>query len=138
MWESSRVSDVDLDLDTVVRIFEEVPVRRGILFGSYARGDDRSTSDIDLAVEFEESLSSMERTRSRLRLIDRLSVELGIDTIDVVPLDTASADLRREIQYDGIVLYGPTTRLELDGESATSTETIERFDEILGEIEDVV
>jgi len=42
-------------------------------------------SDVNLAVAFPDTLSSVERTRARLTLIERLSVALGTDDVDVVP-----------------------------------------------------
>jgi predicted nucleotidyltransferase len=61
-------------------------------------------SDVNLAVAFPDSLSSVERTRVRLLLIERLSVALGTDDVDVVPLDRAPEALLAEILRDGIIL----------------------------------
>jgi predicted nucleotidyltransferase len=140
MEERPDLSKLDLDVDTIVDVLEGAPVTRAVLFGSHARATVHGSSDVDIAVEFSPRLSSVERTRARLDLISRLSSALAIEAIDVVPLSAASADLRREIQADGIVLYGDApTWIEADdpGES-THEETLARFDEIVDTLERVV
>lgn len=140
MREPSGSSNLDLDVDAIVAVLEEVPVERGVLFGSYARGDERTTSDIDLAVAFDESLPSIERTRVRLQVIERVSAVLGLDSVDVIPLSDAPSELRREINEDGIAIYGPPTELETSDDVPESdhAERIERFDEVVADLERVV
>lgn len=141
MRDRSEASTLDLDVDAIVEVFDAAPVTRAILFGSYARGDDRSASDVDLAVEFERSLSSVERTRARLQLIEQVSAALGTDEVDVVPLSNAPETLRREIREDGIVLYGPESPpepIEEDAGESDHEETIARFDRILAQLERIV
>lgn len=131
-----------VDLDALRGVFEPAPVTVGILYGSYVRGDDHERSDVDLAVAFEDELSSTERTRERLALIERLSAELGRDDVDVVVLGELPTDLRRSIRRDGVLVYGSLDEAEsiLDtSESRTEKERpLESFDEILGDIRRVV
>lgn len=136
MRDRAALSETSLDVDAIVDVLEEAPVSRGILFGSYATGSERPSSDVDLAVSFAESLSSVERTRARLELIERLSVRLRRDDIDVIPLSEVPPSLRAEIQDEGVVLYGSTT--DLSGSSPDDGDTIDEFDAILDSLETVV
>jgi predicted nucleotidyltransferase len=126
-----------LDVETIVEIVSDAPVTAAVLYGSYARGEEGSTSDIDIAVEFDESLSSTERTRARLALIERLGTALGTGDVDVTPLSKASADLKREIFEDGICLYGSVDE-NLPEETTSHDERLADFDELLAELERVV
>lgn len=142
MRDREEVTVPDLDLDTIAQVLDEAPVNLAILYGSYARGDTTTKSDIDLAVEFEESLSSIERTRARLGLIERLTTELETDEIDVTPLSQVSIELLQEILADGILIYGSPADLERyydqSVEGSSHRDRIAEFDDLLGELERVV
>lgn len=142
MRDREEVTVPDLDLDTIAQVLDETPVNLAILYGSYARGDTTTKSDIDLAVEFEESLSSIERTRARLGLIERLTTELETDEIDVTPLAQVSTELLQEILADGILIYGSPADLERyydqSVEGSSHRDRIAEFDDLLGELERVV
>lgn len=139
MAEDATGSSSELDLDAIVEILKRAPVTRGILFGSYASGDEHARSDVDVAVEFEPGLSSIERTRARLSLIERLSVTLERDAVDVIPLSTAPSDLRREIASEGIVLIGEREPDSVDEESTERGQvTRKRFDDLIDDLERVV
>lgn len=131
-----------LDLEAIVRILERVPVTLGVLYGSHARGEGTARSDLDLAVEFDEALSSVERTRARLRLIERLSTELGTDDVDVVPLSRAPAELLEDILTDGILVYGSMADIEpyrgRPSVDSSHGERLATFDDVLDELERVV
>ena len=58
MREREEATVPDLDIEVIVRVLDEAPVNLAVLYGSAARGDVTTRSDIDLAVEFEKSLSS--------------------------------------------------------------------------------
>ena len=51
-------------------------VRIGI-FGSYARGEQKSTSDIDLLVEFEENTQNLYELKIQLK--EFFQIQLGVD-----------------------------------------------------------
>lgn len=141
MRESSDGNGPALDVDEIRPVVEEYPITLAVLYGSYARGDVRPGSDIDLAIEFEPSLSDTKRTTVRLDLIARLSELLETDDIDVIPLDQASRALQQNITVDGIVLYGDSDALEryqTDVGESTHEERVAEFDAILAELERVV
>jgi predicted nucleotidyltransferase len=127
----------ELNVEAIVEIVTDAPVSVAVLYGSYARGEQHLESDIDVAVEFDKSLSSTEQTRARLALIERLGTALGTDDVDVTPLSKASVELKREILEDGICLYGS---VDEDVPEATTNhdERLADFDELLAELERVV
>ncbi|MFB6152292.1 MAG: nucleotidyltransferase family protein [Haloarculaceae archaeon] len=139
MREYPDASVPGLDVDSIVEILDEAPVTRAILFGSYARGDERAGSDVDVAVEFEPETTHLERTRARLRLIERLGATLERDDVDVVPLSEAPPALRRAVETEGVLLLGPEVGAHpgADGTPA-ERDTGDRFDELLAELERVV
>jgi predicted nucleotidyltransferase len=88
-------------LDQIVASLAARPsVRRVILYGSRARGDNAERSDIDLAVEAPEATlrewsdieESVENARTLL-------------AIDLVRLDEASEEFRSRVCEEGKVLY---------------------------------
>lgn len=144
MREISEATVPSLDVDMIVSVLAESPVTVAVLYGSHARDEAIDRSDIDLAVAFEEELSSIDRTRARLALIERLSVELETDDIDVVPLSRAPPALLREVRADGIVLYGSeesvprVSNTESKVEAETHEDRLAQFDELLTDIRRVV
>jgi predicted nucleotidyltransferase len=138
-----RREDVTLrgvNVETVVSVLQDAPVAVALLYGSYARGEQNPESDLDLAVKFDESLTSAERTKARLELIERLSTTLDIDTVDVVPLSHASTGLRAAVLTDGILLVGSMSDVDT-AEKSSSTDHSERmaaFDDLLSELKRVV
>lgn len=86
------------------------------LFGSVARGDERTGSDVDVALvlgrQGEFTLADLDRCADiQADLADRLHRE-----VDLVPLDAASPDLQFRVLRDRILLHegDPTARLEFE------------------------
>ena len=73
------------------------------LFGSFARGNPRRGSDVDIAVFTRES--SRRHPRPRAEYVAAASKVLGTDKVDVVLLNQAPIVLRHEIFRDGKPLY---------------------------------
>lgn len=139
-WAENTVEGVDLE--PVVDVLETAPVAVAVLYGSYARGEATERSDVDVAVAFEDDLSSRERTKARLSLIERIGERLGIDAVDVVPLADARLALQAELRADGLVIVGS----KADAESYVADAGVpsnrearrEAFDEVLADLERVV
>jgi predicted nucleotidyltransferase len=138
MEEIDEADPLAVDTDAIIEVLDDAPVTAAVLYGSHARGDATADSDVDLAVVFDDSLESVERTRERLGLIERLTACLGTDDIDVVPLARTHATLRREIDDDGIVIYGSPDALPAMDDSSPAADQMAAFDELLTEIERVV
>ena len=84
----------------IIALAKKHGVRKVVLFGSRARGDNWERSDIDLAVsggdigEFREAVDEETWT---LLMFDVVNLDSGI-----------SAELQAEIDRDGVVLYEKT------------------------------
>ena len=87
--------------ELVEPILRKYGVVKAKLFGSFARGDMRSDSDLDLLVEFGKKIPSMwDFVRMRQELADHVGRE-----VDVVTDKSVVAPLRSYIYRDLITLY---------------------------------
>lgn len=77
-------------------------VERAYLFGSYARGDQTSESDVDLRFQCGRGISFGELYDIKLALEDRLGVELDIVT---APPSQMSPRFREHACRDEVLLY---------------------------------
>jgi predicted nucleotidyltransferase len=89
------------------RIAEMFHPRQIILFGSYAYGNPRPESDVDLLVVMETSLKESEQA---LQIRQALNVLFGLDLIVYTPENMAQRiawgdSFLREITQHGIILY---------------------------------
>jgi predicted nucleotidyltransferase len=75
-----------------------------ILFGSYARGQARESSDVDVGVLFKTDLS----TDEKIAMYEKVSKNLGVseDKIDLVELRLASPLLQYQVAREGELLFG--------------------------------
>ena len=86
-------------------IFNSSPVERAILFGSYARGNPISTSDVDLLID----------SNGKLRGIDFFGIlDAVVETLRI-PVDLIEASqvieggrTEREIAETGVIIYERT------------------------------
>ena len=78
--------------------------RRGItkagIFGSFARGDTKKTSDIDLLVKFKREKSLMDLVRLKFELEEKLKKE-----IDLLTYDSLHPLLRNIILKEEKIIY---------------------------------
>jgi len=139
MRELDDTANPSVDTEQLRSVVVDEPITVAVLYGSHARGEADDSSDIDLAIGFAEQLDPTEQTRVRLRLIERLSTELGTDAVDVVPLDQIQPSLKRMIAEEGIVIYGdPDAVPTATDTDSTREEAMETFDELLADIERVI
>ena len=91
-----------MDFDAATKLIREaVPDVRAIyLFGSRARGDAGSASDVDLALLAPKPLGSL----ARFELQERIAAALRVD-VDLVDLSSASTVLRVQVVDSGRVLF---------------------------------
>ena len=84
-------------VDDIIRIGQKNGVKKIILFGSRARGDNSPRSDIDLAVSGGNVLDfyyDLEEDAWTLLMFDVVDLDRGI-----------SEELQKELDRDGVVLY---------------------------------
>lgn len=85
--------------DKIIELARKYGVKKVILFGSRARGDNWERSDIDLAI------SGGDRVRFTLD-VDESDIVPTLLMFDVVDLDeSCNEDLLESIKRDGVVLY---------------------------------
>ena len=83
-------------------VFDAVPIERAVLFGSYAKGSQTQTSDVDILID----------SKGQIRGIDFFGVLEDITQVLSVPVDLIEASqlingsrTQREIAETGIVIY---------------------------------
>lgn len=132
-----------INCDALRRVLARHPVRLAVLFGSHVRGEGTESSDIDIAVEFEDSVSKEVYGSVRLGLIADLMSAAKQEAIDVADLDDMRPDVGREALDHGIVLVGDIERAEryredFERRAAPPEKTRrERFDALLERLEGV-
>lgn len=83
-------------------------VRLALLFGSRARGQARSDSDIDVAVLLDDEAARADRGATVRRIVAELGRTVSSSHLDLVVLNDAPALLRQRVLRDGIVLFQRT------------------------------
>ena len=134
--------DTPLDLDALQAVLREHPVRLAILFGSHATETAHATSDIDLAVEFDEHRPSEPSYNDVfLGLSADLSDALETDDVDIVDLHTVSPPLAAAIFENGVLLVGEAEhaakrRRQLTPSESDQQSPRDRLDAALARIDD--
>ena len=90
----------NLELDKVIEICRVYGIRKVALFGSYARGESRPDSDVDLIVDFERPIGFI----AFVRLERELSELLG-RKVDLLTESSISPHLRDKILDERQVIY---------------------------------
>jgi predicted nucleotidyltransferase len=139
--ESSAL-DAALDLDALQAMLREQPVRLAILFGSHATETTHATSDIDLAVEFDDHRpSDPDYNDVFLGLSADLSDALETDDVDLVDLHTVSPALAAAIFENGVLIVGTVEhatelRRQLTARESDQQSPRDRLDAALARIDD--
>lgn len=102
----ARRKDLQKELDRIVGILQTQDVEQVILFGSLARGDVRSTSDIDIIVVRQTDKRFLDRLDEVYTLVQP---ETALDVLVYTPQEFASmrensSFVRRAVR-EGRVLY---------------------------------
>lgn len=75
------------------------------LFGSVARGQERTDSDVDIGIVLGRPRGPTLEDLDRLARIQQELADLLACDVDVVPLDAASPDLRHNVLVDQVLLF---------------------------------
>lgn len=89
-----------IDLDILKKFFMSQPVSKAWLFGSYARGEQTDESDVDILVNFDDSVGLFQHAHILVELEDLLS-----RPVDLVPDDCLYPELRPYVDADKILIY---------------------------------
>lgn len=118
-------------------------IRFGSLL-SLGRGDAHATSDVDLAVEFDDPISEQEYADARLGLIADLTSALGQNVVDVADLKDMKPAIGKSALEHGTVVVGSQDQADRYLEQftqavSTSNRTRrERFDNLLDRTEETI
>ncbi len=85
--------------DEIHRIVAEHHATAPRVFGSIARGEETTTSDVDLLVDFTPEAGLLDEIGLRLALADLLHVE-----VDVVASDTLRGEFRERVLREAVAL----------------------------------
>ncbi|MEF8826269.1 MAG: nucleotidyltransferase domain-containing protein [Halapricum sp.] len=138
---ASTALDVSFDLDALQAVLREHPVTLAILFGSHATETTHTTSDIDLAVEFDAHRPSDPSYNDVFfGLSADLSETLETDDVDLVDLHTVSPALAAAIFEHGVLLVGDqehaaALRRQLTAAESDQPSPRERLDAALARID---
>lgn len=128
---------------TIREVLRAHPVQLGLLFGSQATGEAHEHSDIDIAVEFDSSVTNAHQ--AQLSLGVSLARALKTDDVDVIDLTNVRPSIGYAAVKKGRLLVGTPTRVdeliaefERERDRPTGEERRERFDNALERLEELV
>ena len=87
--------------DKITGIARQYGVQKAYLFGSYARGEAGSDSDIDICIEKGEIHTLLDLSGFRLDLEEILD-----NKVDVITTSGLSVDFKEQIEREMILIYG--------------------------------
>jgi len=127
MHDSDRQLLFDAARDALLTAFPNVWAV--YVYGSFARGDESSTSDIDLAL----LLPAEERIDDPLSVVSAVSARIHRE-VDLVDLRKVSDVLRREVLAEGRTLYVSRPDMVLEWEGTA----ISRYQRYREEVRDLL
>lgn len=83
--------------------FKDKPVKKVYLFGSYARGEAHTDSDVDLIIDIDD-------TNKRISLFDFIRLQLGIENalnkkVDLVEAHLFFPRIKIQAEKEKLILY---------------------------------
>jgi len=89
-------------IEKLLPIFKESPVERAVLFGSYAKGTQRKSSDVDIVIDSKGKIRGIDFFGVRADITDALNIP--VDLIEVSSIIEDSR-VQHEIEKTGVVIY---------------------------------
>ena len=91
----------DQMLQTIRDYFATQPVQRAWLFGSYARGEEREDSDVDILVDFDDTVSLLGHVRIMYGLEDQIGKKVDLVTNGtLLPFAEKTANHDKKLIYE--------------------------------------
>ncbi|OGK14393.1 hypothetical protein A3A93_00390 [Candidatus Roizmanbacteria bacterium RIFCSPLOWO2_01_FULL_38_12] len=81
-------------------MFSQYGIKKAAVFGSYARGDNKDDSDIDILVQLGKSMSLFDFVGLKLDLEDKLGTK-----VDLVQYKTIKPSIKDYILKDEVIFY---------------------------------
>ncbi len=92
---------MDKMIEKLISILQRHGAKRIEIFGSYARGEAKPGSDLDIIVEFKETKSLMELVGIEQELEDVLGIK-----VDLLTKASISPYLKKIIEKESMVVFG--------------------------------
>ena len=101
MKEKNRNAMSEQMLQTIRDYFATQPVQRAWLFGSYARGEEREDSDVDILVDFDDTVSLLGHVHMMNALKKLLHKEVDLVAEGtLLPFAEKSANRDKKLIYE--------------------------------------
>lgn len=94
----NRIEEIISLIKPILLSFE---IKRASLFGSFVKGNDTETSDVDLLVEFGEGKSLFDLIRLEMKIEEVLNRK-----VDVITFNSIHPYLKESILSEQVVIYG--------------------------------
>lgn len=93
---------IGINLDILKKFFSKEPIVRAWLFGSFARGEERADSDVDILVQFDRD--------AKVGLLRHADILLRLEQllhrkVDLVPENSIYPELRQSINSSRVLIY---------------------------------
>lgn len=108
--ERDAQDQLDFDVDTLRAVLEEHPVRLAVVFGSEVTGQTHSRSDLDVAVEFDESVEG--EHGALLSLHSAVASALDRNDVDLSLVPDLKPRVGLAAFSEGVLVLGPEERME--------------------------
>lgn len=102
-----------VDVAGIRSVLKSADVRYAVVFGSYATGTVSPTSDLDIGIRFDETVSRRERFQQRNR-VDAALQSYADAFVDVSDIEALPEAVALNALRDGIVLYGDSDAKDAD------------------------
>lgn len=93
---------IAINLDILRKFFSKEPIVKAWLFGSFARGEVRADSDVDILVQFDRD--------AKVGLLRHADILLRLEQllhrkVDLVPENSIYPELRQSINSSRVLIY---------------------------------
>lgn len=105
--------ELDLDIESIRSVLADNAVAYAVVFGSVARGEDTTVSDVDICIRFSDTLSRRERF-DRRNHIDSILQRYAPRFVDVSDFHTLPDSVALNALRTGVVIYGDKTIKQAD------------------------
>lgn len=99
---SEKIYTIEEIKNMIQEILKKYPVKKAILFGSYAKNNPTSKSDIDLVIDSDGKLLNIKFYGLLEELVQKL--QKNIDLIEITEIKKNS-EIYKNIQKEGIIIY---------------------------------